>query len=178
MLERRIAVLEGAEAGLALSSGIGAITSAMWTLLSPEDELIVDKTLYGCTFSFLHHGLAKFGIKVTHVDLTNIENLRSAISDQTRLVYFETPANPNMRLVNIAAVSEIAHASDALVMVDNTYSKPYLTRPIELGADIVVHSATKYLGGHGDVIAGLLVGNLETVQQIRLYGMKDMTGAR
>ena len=178
LLERRIAVLEGAEAGLALSSGIGAITSAMWTLLSPEDELIVDKTLYGCTFSFLHHGLAKFGIKVTHVDLTNIENLRSAISDQTRLVYFETPANPNMRLVNIAAVSEIAHASDALVMVDNTYSKPYLTRPIELGADIVVHSATKYLGGHGDVIAGLLVGNLETVQQIRLYGMKDMTGAR
>ena len=104
--------------------------------------------------------------------------MRSAISDQTRLVYFETPANPNMRLVNIAAVSEIAHASDALVMVDNTYSKPYLTRPIELGADIVVHSATKYLGGHGDVIAGLLVGNLETVQQIRLYGMKDMTGAR
>ena len=177
LLERRIAVLEGAEAGLALSSGIGAITSAMWTLLSPEDELIVDKTLYGCTFSFLHHGLAKFGIKVTHVDLTNIENLRSAISDQTRLVYFETPANPNMRLVDIAAVSEIAHASEALVMVDNTYSTPYLTRPIELGADIVVHSATKYLGGHGDVIAGLLVGDLETVQKIRLYGMKDMTGA-
>lgn len=177
LLERRIAILEGAESGLALSSGIGAITSAMWTLLSPGDELIVDKTLYGCTFSFLHHGLAKFGIKISHVDLTDVENLRSVISPQTRLVYFETPANPNMRLVDIEAVSSAAHEFGALVMVDNTYSTPYLTRPMELGADIVVHSATKYLGGHGDVIAGVLVGDFETVQQIRLYGMKDMTGA-
>ena len=177
LLERRIAVLDGAEAGLALSSGIWAVTSAMWTLLSPGDELIFDKTLYGCTFSFLHHGLAKFGIKINHVDLTNNENLQNAISDQTRLVYFDTPVNPNMRLVDIAAVSEIAHAAEALVMVDNTYSTPYLTRPIELGADIVVHSATKYLSGHGDVITGLLVGDFETVQKIRLFGMKDMTGA-
>ena len=177
LLERRIAVLEGAEAGLALSSGLGAITSAMWTLLSPGDELIVDKTLYGCTFSFLHHGLAKFGIKITHVDLTEPGNLNEAISAQTKLVYFETPANPNMRLVDVAAVSNIAHAAGAKVMVDNTYSTPYLTQPISLGADLVVHSATKYLGGHGDVIAGLLVGDMETVQAIRLFGMKDMTGA-
>ena len=119
--------------------------------------------------------MAKFGIKINHVDLTNNENLQNAISDQTRLVYFETPVNPNMRLVDIAAVSEIAHAAEALVMVDNTYSTPYLTRPIELGADIVVHSATKYLSGHGDVITGLLVGDFETVQKIRLFGMKDMT---
>ena len=177
LLERRIAVLEGADAGLALSSGLGAITSAMWTLLSPGDELIVDKTLYGCTFSYLHHGLAKFGITVTHVDLTKPETLSAAISEKTKLVYFETPANPNMRLVDIASVSEIAHASGAKVMVDNTYSTPYLTQPISLGADLVVHSATKYLGGHGDVIAGLLVGDIETVQAIRLFGMKDMTGA-
>lgn len=177
LLERRIAVLEGAEAGLALSSGLGAITSAMWTLLSPGDEVVVDKTLYGCTFSYLHHGLAKFGITVTHVDLTAPEKLSAAISEQTKLVYFETPANPNMRLVDIASVSEIAHASGAKVMVDNTYSTPYLTQPISLGADLVVHSATKYLGGHGDVIAGLLVGDMETVQAIRLFGMKDMTGA-
>jgi methionine-gamma-lyase len=177
LLERRIAVLEGAEAGLALASGIGAITAAMWTLLEPGDELIVDETLYGCTFSFLHHGLAKFGITVTHVDLTDPENLTKAISTQTRMVYFETPANPNMRLVDIAAVSDIAHAAGAIVMVDNTYSTPYLTQPIALGADVVVHSATKYLGGHGDVIAGLLVGDHETVTRIRLFGMKDMTGA-
>ncbi len=177
LLEQRIAVLEGAEAGLALSSGLGAITSAMWTLLSPGDELIVDKTLYGCTFSFLHHGLAKFGIQVTHIDLTVPENLSAVITAKTKLVYFETPANPNMRLVDIAAVSKIARTVGAKVMVDNTYSTPYLTRPLEYGADLVVHSATKYLGGHGDVIAGLLVGDKETVQAIRLFGMKDMTGA-
>ena len=177
LLERRIAVLEGAEAGLALASGMGAITAALWTLVSPGDEIIVDKTLYGCTFSFLRHGLAKFGVTITHVDLTRPENLEAAISTKTRVVYFETPANPNMRLVDIRAVSDIAHAHDAHVIVDNTYATPYLTRPIGLGADIVLHSATKYLGGHGDVVAGLLAGSLELVSQIRLYGMKDMTGA-
>lgn len=177
LLERRIAVLEGAEAGLALASGMGAITSALWTLLAPGDEIILDKTLYGCTFSFMHHGLAKFGIKVTHVDLTQAENLTAAISDKTKVVYFETPANPNMRLVDIATVSGIAHANGAKVVVDNTYATPYLTQPIKHGADIVVHSATKYLGGHGDVVAGLLVGSAELVADIRLQGMKDMTGA-
>ena len=177
LLEKRIASLEGAEAGLALASGMGAITAAMWTLLEPGDEVIVDKTLYGCTFAYLHHGLAKFGITVTHIDLTDPEKLSQSISGNTRMVYFETPANPNMRLVDIQAISNIAHQNDVLVMVDNTYSTPYLTQPISLGADLVVHSATKYLGGHGDVIAGLLVGNLETITQIRLYGMKDMTGA-
>jgi len=177
LLEKRIASLEGGEAGLALASGMGAITSAMWSLLEPGDELIVDSTLYGCTFAYLNHGLAKFGIKISHVDLTNPDNLAKAISSQTRMVYFETPANPNMRLIDIQAMSDIAHQHNALVFVDNTYSTPYLTRPISLGADLVVHSATKYLGGHGDVIAGLLVGDLETITHIRLYGMKDMTGA-
>lgn len=177
LLERRIAVLEGAEAGLALSSGMGAITSTLWTLVAPGDEIILDKTLYGCTFSFMQHGLAKFGVTITHVDLTDPENLRSAISAKTRVVYFETPANPNMRLVDISAVSAIAHDNGAYVVVDNTYATPYLTRPVEHGADIVLHSATKYLGGHGDVVAGLLAGSAELVSEIRLYGMKDMTGA-
>lgn len=177
LLERRIAVLEGAESGLALASGMGAITAAMWTLLAPGDEVIVDKTLYGCTFSFLQHGLAKFGITITHVDMTNPENLSAAISKATKIVYFETPANPNMRLVDIEAIASISHKFDATVMVDNTYATPYLTQPIKHGADLVVHSATKYLGGHGDVVAGLLAGSAELVQAIRLYGMKDMTGA-
>lgn len=176
LLENRIATLEGAEAGLALASGMSAITSTLWTLLSPGDEIIVDKTLYGCTFSFMQHGLVKFGVTVTHVDLTDVENLSKAISDKTRVVYFETPANPNMRLVDIAAVSKVAHQGGATVMVDNTYASPYLTRPIELGADLVVHSATKYLGGHGDVVAGLVVGTLEQITEIRVFGMKDMTG--
>ncbi len=177
LLERRIAVLEGAEAGLALASGMGAITATMWTLLAPGDEIILDKTLYGCTFSFMQHGLVKFGVTVTHVDLTKPENLDAAISEKTKVVYFETPANPNMRLVDIQAISDIAHAHDAHVVVDNTYATPYLTQPIKHGADIVLHSATKYLGGHGDVVAGLLVGSEELVMEIRLYGMKDMTGA-
>ena len=177
LLERRIAILEGAEAGLALASGMGAITATMWTLLAPGDEVILDKTLYGCTFSFMQHGLAKFGITVTHVDLTVPNNLERAISAKTKIVYFETPANPNMRLVDIQAISEIAHANDTYVVVDNTYATPYLTQPIKHGADIVLHSATKYLGGHGDVVAGLLAGSEELVSQIRLYGMKDMTGA-
>lgn len=176
LLEQRIAVLEGAEAGLATASGMSAITSVLWTLLSPGDELIVDKTLYGCTFSFMQHGLGKFGIKITHVDLTNPNNLEAAINDKTKVVYFETPANPNMRIVDIATCVEIAHQRDIKVVVDNTYSTPYLSRPIELGADVVVHSATKYLGGHGDVVAGLAVGSAELIQEVRLFGMKDMTG--
>jgi len=177
LLERRIATLEGAEAGLALASGMGAITAVLWTLVAPGDEIIVDKTLYGCTFSFMSHGLTKFGVRVSHVDMTDPANLEAAISEKTRVVYFETPANPNMRLVDIEAVSRIAHKAGATVVVDNTYATPFLTRPIELGADIVVHSATKYLGGHGDVVAGLAVGTADMIKQIRLYGMKDMTGA-
>lgn len=177
LLERRIAALEGAEAGLALASGMGAITATLWTLLSPGDEVIVDKTLYGCTFAFMHHGLRRFGITITHVDLTDSANLTTAISEKTRAVYFETPANPNMRLVDIAEVSEIAHAAGAQVIVDNTYATPYLTRPVALGADLVVHSATKYLGGHGDLVAGLVAGRVEQITEIRLVGMKDMTGA-
>ncbi|MDE4139848.1 MULTISPECIES: methionine gamma-lyase [Rhodobacterales] len=177
LLEQRIATLEGAEAGLAMASGMGAITAVLWTLLSPGDEVIVDKTLYGCTFAFMRHGLAKWGVTITHVDMTDVENLRATISDKTRVVYFETPANPNMRLVDIAAASDIAHTAGAQVVVDNTYATPYLTRPIELGADIVVHSATKYLGGHGDVVAGLIAGTAEQITEIRLVGMKDMTGA-
>ncbi len=177
LLERRIANLEGAEAGLANASGMGSITSVLWTFLNPGDEVIVDKTLYGCTFAFMNHGLTRFGITITHVDMTTPENLEAVISDKTKIVFFETPANPNMRLVDIEAISAIAHANGSRVVVDNTYATPLLTRPIELGADIVVHSATKYLGGHGDLVAGMAVGSAEDIAQIRLVGMKDMTGA-
>lgn len=176
-LEDRIANLEGAEAGLATASGIGAITSTLWTFLEAGDEIIVDKTLYGCTFAFMTHGLPKFGVTVRTVDMCDPANLAAAIGDKTKIVYFETPANPNNRLVDIAAISEIAGRAGAKVIVDNTYATPVITRPIELGADIVVHSATKYLSGHGDVIAGLVVGSAEDINQIRLVGLKDMTGA-
>lgn len=177
LLERRVAGLEGAEAGLALASGMGAICSVMWTFLSPGDEIVTDTTLYGCTFAFMRHGLAKFGITITHADLTNLDAVRAAVSAKTRIVYFETPANPNMRLVDIAGVAAIARAAGARTVVDNTYATPVLTRPIELGADIVVHSATKYMGGHGDLVGGIAVGSTEDMSAVRLVGMKDMTGS-
>ncbi|RKQ69466.1 methionine-gamma-lyase [Litorimonas taeanensis] len=177
ILEERMASLEGGEAAIAVGSGIGAITSTLWTLLKAGDEIIVDKTLYGCTFSFLHHGLAKFGVTITHVDLTNVDNLRGAINKNVKIVYFETPANPNMRLVDISQVSKIAKANNILTLVDNTYATPYITQPIKLGADIVVHSATKYLGGHGDLVAGMIIGTQEMMERVRLMGLKDMTGA-
>lgn len=177
LLEQRMASLEGGEAGLALASGMGAITSTLWTLLRPGDELIVGDTLYGCTFAFLHHGIGEFGVKIRHVDLNDLCALEAAITPQTRMVYFETPANPNMHLVDIAAVVAVARRHDLLVVIDNTYCTPYLQRPLELGADLVVHSATKYLSGHGDLTAGLVVGRSELIQRIRLEGLKDMTGA-
>ncbi|WP_259779621.1 methionine gamma-lyase [Aestuariispira ectoiniformans] len=177
LLERRLASLENAEAGLSTASGMGAITATLWTFIAPGDEIIVDKTLYGCTFAFMRHGLTKFGIKITHVDMSDPANLSAAMSDDTKIVYFETPANPNMRLVDIEEISKIAHTKGARVVVDNTYATPYLTRPIDLGADLVVHSATKYLGGHGDLVAGAVVGSADDIMQVRLVGLKDMTGA-
>ena len=177
LLEQRLADLEGGEAALVTASGMGATTSLLWTLLKPGDEVIADKTLYGCTFGFFHHGLARFGVKITHIDLTDPANLAAAIGPATRVVYFETPANPNMRLADIAAIAAIARRHGALTVVDNTYCTPYLQRPIELGADYVVHSATKYLGGHGDLIAGAIVGPRESLDEVRFQGIKDMTGA-
>jgi len=177
LLEKRIAILENGEAGLATASGMGAITSTLWTFLRPGDEVITDKTLYGCTFAFMRHGLARFGITITHVDMTDPEQLSRAISSKTKIVFFETPANPNMRLVDITTISAIAKQAGARTVVDNTYATPVITRPLERGADIIVHSATKYLGGHGDVVAGLVVGSADDMSEIRLVGMKDMTGA-
>lgn len=183
ILEKRLAKLEGAEAGVSFGSGMGAITSICWTFLKAGDEILCDKTLYGCTFAFFTHGLSKFGIKITHIDMTDAENVKAAISENTRLIYLESPANPNMRLCDIKAISDISHDvnnlvnGDIKVIVDNTYCTPYIQRPLEFGADMVVHSATKYLGGHGDIIAGMAAGNAEDMMRVRLEGLKDMTGA-
>ena len=123
--------------------------------------------------------MSKFGVKVTLTDLSDIENLKKALTDKTKVVYFETPCNPTLKLLDIELIAKTAHAfsSDIKVIVDNTFCTPYLQRPLELGADVVVHSATKYLNGHGDVIAGVIVGSAEFVGQCRMFGLKDMTGA-
>ncbi|MBP3861853.1 MAG: methionine gamma-lyase [Pseudomonas sp.] len=178
LLEARMAALENGEAGVAFSSGMGAIAATFWTLLRPGDEIIVNRTLYGCTFALLHHGIGEFGVVVKHVDMANPAELQAAISPATRMIYFETPANPNMQLVDIPAVSRIAHTHDnLLVVIDNTYCTPYLQRPLELGADVVVHSATKYLSGHSDITAGMVVTSQILADRIRLQGLKDLTGA-
>ena len=178
LFESRMACLEGGHSAVAFGSGMGAIASTLWTLLRPGDEIIVDRTMYGCTFSFLHHGIGLFGVIVSHVDLRDPKNLKDVISAKTKVVYLETPVNPTMSLVDIAAVAEIAHQHGAKVVVDNTYCSPYLQQPLALGADVVVHSATKYIGGHGDVTAGVAVmAEPETALQIRMQGLKDLTGA-
>lgn len=178
VLEDKIAQLESGEAAVATSSGMGAISSVMWTILKAGDHIISDKTLYGCTFAFFSHGLSRFGIEVSFVDTADAEAVKKAMKPNTRAVYLETPANPNLKIVDIKAISEIAHTNpNTLVVVDNTFSTPYCQRPIELGADIVVHSATKYLNGHGDVIAGIVISRKDLVDQIRLIGIKDMTGS-
>jgi methionine-gamma-lyase len=179
ILEIRLANLEEGEAALATASGMGAITATLWTLVGPGDQILVDETLYGCTFSFMEHGLKKFGVDICYADFTNHAEVQSKLTDKTKVVYFETPVNPNMRVIDIVAISALAkdYSGDIKVIVDNTYCTPALQRPITMGADLVVHSATKYLGGHGDLIAGAVVGDAETIRQIRLFGLKDMTGA-
>ena len=178
LLESRMAALEGGAAAVAFGSGMGAITATLWTLLRPGDEILVDKTVYGCTYAFLHHGIGEFGVRVTHVDMTDAAAVEAAMASRPKVVYFETPANPNMRLVDIQAVAAAAHRAGALVVVDNTYCTPYLQQPLALGADVVVHSATKYISGHGEVTAGVAVAaDAELGDRIRLQGLKDMTGA-
>ena len=178
-VEAKMASLEGGEAALATASGMGAISSALWSAVVAGDEIVADETLYGCTYALLNHGMSKFGVKVTLTDLTNIENLKKNLSDKTKVVYFETPCNPTLKLLDIELIAKTAHAynPEIKVIVDNTFCTPYLQRPLSHGADVVVHSATKYLNGHGDVIAGVIVGKADFLTQCRMFGLKDMTGA-
>lgn len=177
-VEQKVASLEGAEACMSASSGMGAITSAIWVCVEQGDHIVAGKTLYGCTYAFLEHGLKRYGVGVTFVDTRDPENVRKAMRPNTKLVYVETPANPNMYISDIEAIAKIAHAQEGVrVMVDNTFCTPYLCRPLEFGADIVVHSATKFLNGHGDVIAGFVCGSQEYIDQVRLLGVKDLTGS-
>ena len=177
-LENKIAALEEGEAGIAMSSGMGAISSTLWTVLKAGDHVVTDKTLYGCTFALMNHGLTRFGVEVTFVDTSNLDEVKNAMKKNTRVVYLETPANPNLKIVDLEGVCKVAHTNpNTLVIVDNTFATPYMQKPLKLGADIVVHSVTKYINGHGDVIAGLVITNKELADQIRFVGLKDMTGA-
>ncbi len=178
-VEAKLASLEGGEAALCTAAGMGAISATMWTILKAGDEIVADETLYGCTYALFNHGLTRFNVNVTCTDLSDIANLKKALTPKTKIVYFESPCNPTMKILDIELIAKTAHEydPDIKVIVDNTFCTPYLTRPLSLGADVVVHSATKYLNGHGDVIAGAIVGKADFINECRTVGIKDMTGA-
>ena len=178
-VEEKVAALEGGEAALGTAAGMGAISSALWSSVVAGDEIVASDTLYGCTFALLNHGMTKFGVSVKFIDMANLEAVKAALSPATKVVYLETPCNPTLKVVDIAEVAKIAHGynKDIRVIVDNTFASPYLQQPLKLGADTVVHSATKYINGHGDVIAGFVVGKADFIAKVRMFGLKDMTGA-
>lgn len=157
VFEQRIAALEGGIGALAVSSGQAATTYAILTLARSGDEIVASSQLYGGSYSLLRHTLPKFGVKVHFVDGTNPENFQQAITVKTKAIFAETLGNPSLDILDIEAVAEIAHQAGIPLIVDNTIATPYLLRPIEFGADIVVHSATKFIGGHGTSIGGVIV---------------------
>ncbi len=179
VLENKVAALEGGEACVAAASGMGAISSALWTIAGAGKHIVADGTLYGCTFALLNHGMSRYGVEVSFVDTSDLAAVKAALKENTCAVYLETPANPNLKIADIAAVAEVAHTynPEIKVVCDNTFASPALQNPLALGADVVVHSATKYLNGHGDVIAGFVVGKADFIGEVRMFGLKDMTGA-
>ena len=163
VFEDRIAALEGGSAGLAVASGAAAITYAIQALAKAGDHVVAQKTIYGGSYNLLEHTLSQFGIETTFVDAHNLDEVEGAIKDNTTLVYLETLGNPNADIPNIDSISEIAHKHGLPVVVDNTFGTPYLFRPLEHGANVVVHSATKFIGGHGTSLGGVIVdgGNFD-----------------
>ena len=155
--EKRIAALEGGVAALAVASGAAAITYTIQALAQKGDHIVSQKTVYGGTFNLLNSTLSQFGVETTFVDTHNLEEVEGAIRDNTKAIYLETLGNPNSDIPDIDAISEIAHKHGLPVVVDNTFGTPYLIRPFEHGADIVVHSATKFIGGHGTTLGGVIV---------------------
>ena len=157
VLEKRVAALEGGAAALALASGAAAITYSIQALAQAGDHIVAQKTIYGGSYNLLAHTLAHYGIETTFVDIHNLRETRDALRENTKAVFIETLGNPNSDIPDIEAVAEIAHEHGVPLVIDNTFGTPYLIRPIEYGADIVVHSATKFLGGHGTTLGGIIV---------------------
>ena len=157
VFEKRIAALEGGVAALAVASGAAAITYTIENLAQNGDHIVAAKNIYGGSFNLLEHTLTHYGITTTFVDAHNLKEVEDAIQDNTRAIYLETLGNPNSDIPDIDAIAEIAHKHGLPLVIDNTFGTPYLIRPIEHGADIVVHSATKFIGGHGTTLGGIIV---------------------
>lgn len=163
-LQKSLAALENGKFALAFSSGMGA-TDAVIKLLNPGDEVVTSNDLYGGSYRMFKRVFERFGIKFHFIDLTNASNIEAYLNPKTKLIWLETPSNPLMNIIDIKACVEIAKKQNILVAVDNTFASPYLQNPLDLGADIVMHSVTKYLGGHSDVIMGALITNDEKLHQ-------------
>jgi len=174
-LEEALAIIENGNFGLAFSSGVAA-TDAVIKLLEPGDEVIAASDMYGGTYRLFTKIFEKFGIKFLYTDTTNTSNIKSIVSKKTKLIWLETPTNPLMNITDIAAVAVIAKEAGAWLCVDNTFASPYLQNPLDLGADIVMHSSTKYLGGHSDVIQGALIMNDAGLRE-KLYFIQKSCGA-
>ena len=173
-LEQRVAAMEGMEDAAATATGMGAVSGALLANLACGDHLVASKAVYGCSYALMAHQLTKWGIEVTFVDMEEPENILKAIKPNTKVIYFETPINPNMQVLDIKAIADIAKAHNILSIVDNTFLTPVLQRPGEFGVDLVIHSATKYLNGHGDVVAGIICGSAEMISHIKLTILKDV----
>lgn len=171
-LEAALCQLEGGASSLAFASGMAAISATLFTLLKAGDHIVAPESLYATTNALLNQMLEPFGVAVTYVDAIDSENYRKAIRPQTRVLYLESPANPTLKIVDIAAVVAIAKKNDLVTVMDNTFATPFNQRPIDYGVDVVVHSATKYLGGHGDLVAGTMTGSEEIVKKARWHTNK------
>ncbi len=174
--EKEMAFLEGGEAALAFGSGMAAISSVIFSLCKSGDNFVSSDTLYGGSHQLFAETLPRWDIEAREIDATNLENIQNAIDKNTRLIYIETPANPTMTILDIRACVKIAKKHSIPVVVDNTFSTPYFQRPLELGASIVVHSATKYIGGHGDTVAGVVIAEKEFIDNLRMSILRDIGG--
>ncbi|MFC6632331.1 O-succinylhomoserine sulfhydrylase [Microbulbifer taiwanensis] len=169
MFEQRMAALEGGEAAVATSSGMAAILSLCMALLKSGDRVICSRSVFGTTTALFGRYMEKFGVRVSYVDLTDMQQWKDALDGDTRLLFMETPSNPLCEVADIAALAELAHAASALLVVDNCFCTPALQRPLALGADIVVHSATKYLDGQGRCVGGVAVGKKEIMDELVIF---------
>lgn len=173
-LEQRVAAMECMDDAAATATGMAAVSAALMTNLQAGDHMISSKAVYGCSFALMSHMFKKFNIEVSFVDMTEPENIKSAIKENTKLIFLETPINPNLVVLDLEKICTIAKEHQLLSIVDNTFLTPVLQQPAKLGADVVIHSATKYLNGHGDVVAGIVCGSFEMINEIKMTTLKDI----
>ena len=173
-LELKVAALEGMEDAAATATGMGAVAAATMAFLQQGDHLIASKAIYGCSFALFNHQFARYGIEVSFVDMTDHKAIKQALKANTKMIFAETPINPTLTVLDLDFIGQFARQHQLISVIDNTFLTPLLQKPADYGIDLILHSATKYLNGHGDVVAGIIVGSAERITQIKLTTLKDM----